>query len=206
MKVKRIVNSFYTSNTFIISDVDSDYVWLVDCGDYWQVREILNGRSVRGVLLTHTHVDHIYGLNELLSDFSDAIIYTNEFGVMALSNPKLNVSKYHTEVLDFVIDPSARTCTLAEGNEVELFPSVMVQVLSTPGHDKSCLSYIIEENLFTGDSYIPGEKLIALFPNSNKADATESYVRLQWFENKFIICPGHGLRKRKQYLNGNTKI
>ena len=32
MQVKRLVNSFYTSNTYLIPDAEG--VWLVDCGDY----------------------------------------------------------------------------------------------------------------------------------------------------------------------------
>ena len=71
MQVNRLVNSFYTSNTYIISDAVGDGVWLVDCGDYVsQVKPLLEGRKVIGVLLTHTHSDHIYGLVDLLEDLS----------------------------------------------------------------------------------------------------------------------------------------
>lgn len=195
MQVKRFVNTFYTSNTYVLSEEGSVDVWLIDCGDYAnQVRPMLNGRTVKGVLLTHTHSDHIYGLNELASDFPDAVVYTNEFGKMALSDTKLNVSKYHVEVPDFIINPEVRIEVLHDGDEVELFPDLKVQVLSTPGHDKSCLSYIIDDCLFTGDSYIPGERLLAIFPNSNKEDAKESCNRLIELSKNFIVCPGHGVK------------
>ena len=195
MQVTRLVNTFYTSNTYVLSCEGSPYVWLVDCGDYaLQVRSILQSRYVRGVLLTHTHSDHIYGIKELLADFPEARIYTNDFGKVALGDPKLNVSKYHTEVPDLAIECQENTVVIGEGTEIELFEGVSAQALFTPGHDKSCLSYIIDGNLFTGDSYIPGERLLALFPNSNKQDAKESYERLVELGKDFTICPGHGNR------------
>lgn len=199
MQLQRITNTFYTSNTFILSDEYSMDVWLVDCGDYvTQVRPILNGRKVMGVLLTHTHSDHIYGLNDLVADFPDVVIYTNDFGKIALGDAKLNLSKYHSEEPDFIIYPEARIIVLYEGNNVELFHDLKAQVLSTPGHDKSCLSYIIEDYLFSGDSYIPGNKLLALFPNSNKTDARASYDRLVELSKHYKVCPGHSAIVRKR--------
>lgn len=193
MSIERIINTFYTSNTFVLSIEGSIDVWLVDCGDYAsQVRPMLNGRKVKGVLLTHTHSDHIYGLEELLADFPDVKIYTNDFGKEAIGDPKLNVSKYHSEVPDLAIECSDNKIVVGEGDSVELWDGISAKVLFTPGHDKSCLSYIIGENLFTGDSYIPGERLLALFPNSNKKDAKESYARLVELSKGYIVCPGHG--------------
>ena len=51
---------------------------------------------------------------------------------------------------------------------------------------------IVDDFLFSGDSYIPGERLIAIFPNSNKKDAQSSYKRLLDLSKEYIICPGHG--------------
>ena len=96
MQVIRLVNTFYTSNTYVLSCEDCPYVWLVDCGDYVsQVRPLLQSRCVRGVLLTHTHSDHIYGIKDVLADFPDASIYTNEFGSMALGDSKLKIGRAH---------------------------------------------------------------------------------------------------------------
>ena len=64
MQIIQIVNSLFQSNTYILSIGESIGVWLVDMGD---IRPILkwmsdNGKKdVIGVLLTHTHFDHIYG-------------------------------------------------------------------------------------------------------------------------------------------------
>lgn len=193
MQVKRIVNSFYNSNTFVLSKEGSTNVWLVDCGDYIShIRPFLKDKKIKGVLLTHTHSDHIYGLVDVLVDFPDVKIYTNDFGKEALSNPKLNVSKYHTEIPDLVIVCNYNTIIVKEGNKIELFDGIYANVLLTPGHDKSSISYVIADYLFTGDSYIPGERLLAIFPNSNKIDAIKSYNRLIDLSKNYTVCPGHG--------------
>lgn len=193
MQVTRLVNTFYTSNTYVLSCEGSPYVWLVDCGDYAsKVRPILQSRYVRGVLLTHTHSDHIYGIKELLADFPEARIYTNEFGSMALGDSKLNLSRYHTEVPRLEIEDRGNVIMVNEGDVIELFEGFSGTVLSTPGHDKSCLSYIIGKYVFTGDSYIPGIKVKASFPNSNRADAEASYERLEIISKDYNVCPGHG--------------
>ena len=189
--IKRIENTFFNSNTYIISGINNS-VWLVDCGDYYKIKEYIGIKSISGILLTHSHADHIYGINELLCDFPSAKIYTNNFGRMALSEPRFNLTKYHEEVRDFVIDSVANINVIDEESEFELFPNINVKVLETPGHDASCLSYIVGEYLFTGDSYIPSVKLTAKFPFSNKIKAKEQYNRLKLLESDYIICPGHG--------------
>lgn len=64
LQVKQIVNSIFTSNTYVLFDDDYDYCWLVDIGDFNKVADVLPpGVEIRGVFLTHSHFDHIYGLN-----------------------------------------------------------------------------------------------------------------------------------------------
>lgn len=191
MQVKRLVNSFYTSNTYLI--LSAEGVWLVDCGDYAsQVKPLLDGRKVLGVLLTHTHSDHIYGLVDLLEDFPDTRIFTNDFGILALGDSRLNLSHYHSEVPDLSIKSGRNFVSVDEGAEIQLSEDLSASVLATSGHDKSCLSYVIGDHLFTGDSYIPGERLVAIFPNSDRTKAKTSYNRLLELSKKFVVCPGHG--------------
>ncbi|MCE5174409.1 MAG: MBL fold metallo-hydrolase [Bacteroidales bacterium] len=49
---------------------------------------------IKGVLLTHAHLDHIYGLPELFERFPDCLLYTNDFGMKTLADDKLNMSRY----------------------------------------------------------------------------------------------------------------
>lgn len=81
---------------------------------------------------------------------------------------------------------------LRNGDRVKLFQDTMIEIFETPGHDKSCLTYKIGNNLFTGDSYIPGVKVITSFPNSNKEDAELSKQKILSISQSLNLFPGHG--------------
>lgn len=169
--VDYITNSIFNSRTYILSEDGSNKVWLVDCGDaFWNdgsLRQALDklssptnededenrlpGSRVEGVLLTHAHFDHIYGLPSLLERFPDVAIYTNEWGKRALADARLNMSLYHDSPMR--VDCS-NVRVVKEGDKVFGF-----DVYETPGHNPSCLCYANDEVIFTGDAYIPGCKV-----------------------------------------------
>ena len=65
LKVDYIVNSIFDSITWLLSVMESNQVWLVDCGDIAPVLEKIKGKTVAGVLLTHAHFDHIGAVMDL---------------------------------------------------------------------------------------------------------------------------------------------
>lgn len=188
--IECIVNSIFNSITYIIPVGSQKDCYLVDCGDVEKV--IKQGWLVRGVLLTHAHFDHIYGLNKLMEKFPDALVYTNADGQKGLQNPKWNFSRYHEEVENFVFCKSENVRIFESCGVYEFDKDIKVEVLFTPGHDLSCITYKISNCLYTGDAYIPGIKVVTTFPRSNKQVAKESLERLQKLECLGLkIMPGH---------------
>lgn len=190
LMVDYITNRVFNSRTYILSKEESDEVWLVDCGDLDRIQEKIGKKNIKGVLLTHAHSDHIYGLEELLGKFPNVLIYTNLAGVEALKSPKLNISRYHSEYPDISIDAPRNICVVKEGDSIELL-GANVHVYETPGHALSCLTYIIEDKAFTGDAYIPGVKVFTGFPHANKKQAADSVERILQLANNCHIMPGH---------------
>ena len=188
-----IINKFFNSITYIIPINDSKECYLVDCGDIENVVE--QGWRVKGVFLTHCHFDHIYGINKLVEYYPEVKIYTNESGMMGLINPRLNFSKYYEEIEDFSFLYLKNIILIEKEEILILYDNLNVKPLFTPGHDVSCISYIIGNNLYTGDAYIPDIKTVTTFPGSNKEQAVQSLLRLQNMEQQgFNIYPGHILR------------
>ena len=197
LTVDYITNRVFNSRTYILSDEKYDRVWLVDCGDTDRVLEMIGKKSVEGVLRTHAHSDHIYGLEELIKKFPAVKIFTNAAGVVALKSPQLNLSHYHSEYPDISIDAPKNVCLLKEGDFLEVL-GMSIQVYETPGHAPSCLTYIIGKMTFTGDSYIPGVKVFTGFPHANKKQAEISEERILQFAANCQVMPGHTIIEDKK--------
>lgn len=190
LQVKRIVNDIFTSNTYIVMDEEYDYCWLVDIGDFQKVTDALQpNKEIRGVFLTHGHFDHIYGANALHRAYQNCMVYTSAYGQEELYNDKKNFSLYHET--SFMYE-GKDVSIIGEGDIVELYPNVAINVFATPGHCPSCLTYCVGDWLFTGDSYIPEVKVVTKLRNGNRELAKQSEKRILTLAKDKIICPGHG--------------
>jgi glyoxylase-like metal-dependent hydrolase (beta-lactamase superfamily II) len=196
LQVDKIVNSIFDSITWLLSDTASSRVWLVDCGDVEPIFEKIGGREIAGVLLTHAHFDHIYGLPELLKRYPNCKINTNAIGRDTLADERLNMSLYHETPLA-VKGPQMQICE--EGDELPLFQKMSAKVLETPGHHPSCETFSVENYLFTGDAYIPGIKIVTNLPKGNKIMAEQSKERIIIMAQDKNICPGHDVNNNNKH-------
>ena len=172
--IHNTVNTYFCSCTYVLT-VD-DFSWLVDCGDVEPILSLIKGKNLIGVLLTHAHFDHIYGLNELLKLFPNTLVYTNECGTETLLDARKNMSLYHET--PFVLERPDNIRIVNDGDEIELDKGITAKVVATSGHHPSCLTYIISDAIFTGDSYIPGIKVVANLPKGNKKLALKTSSEL----------------------------
>lgn len=180
-----------SSVTYILYSENVDYCILVDCGEWEPLKQALEsiGKIVHAVLLTHGHIDHIYGLNRLLNSYSSVTIATNDFGHKELRDSKKNLSYY--QGIPVTLD-GYHPLVLNDGMILHFQGLIDVEVIATPGHSSSCLSYKMGRNLFTGDAYIPGIKTYTKFPGGNKELALRSIALLSDMEHSgYKIYCGH---------------
>lgn len=152
------VNSLYDSLCYRISDL------IIDPGDYWSAFN-----QVSYVLLTHAHLDHIYGLNDLFKYSPSAKVITNITGKQMLLDAKKNLSFYHEVPFEF--NHADNIIVINDREEIEVAPGILAKAIYTPGHNPSCISWIIGDAIFTGDSYIPGLKTVTNLPGGNREEA-----------------------------------
>lgn len=192
MTIHRFENSVFNSNSYIIND--GPQAVIVDIGDFNPLVNFINEHNLDLVALfiTHTHYDHIYGIKEFMHQFPDIPIYTSEFGKIAFSKPNWNFSRYHDDNICIISD---KIVPLQNKEVISISEALRVTAIATPGHDLSCISFRIDDALFTGDSFIPGIKVVDTFPKSDKLLAAHWYSILQGMAETYNIYPGHGPEK-----------
>lgn len=176
--VRHVVNSLFTSKTYRFGRT------IVDPGDVWDGFD-----GVSSVLLTHAHFDHIYGLNKLLTSSPEAKVYTNEFGKAMLLDARKNMSFYNDTPL--VFNHPGNIVTVEDRQEIEIDAGVVATAVFTPGHNPSCITWIIDDMVFSGDSLIPGVKTVTNLPGGNRMQAAESEELIKRLANGRTIFPGH---------------
>ena len=186
MVIRQVVNRIFNSCSYVISHDGAS--WLVDCGDVNQLLPLIDGQLL-GVMLTHAHFDHIYGLNHLEALFPGVAVLTNEAGRESLLSDKLNFSRYHEE--PFVLDRPEDIKIVADGQDINLFDGISVKAIYTPGHSPDCVTWRVGDALFTGDSYIPGVKTVTNFPHSDRELARHSRERIMSMAEHCQVYPGH---------------
>lgn len=191
IRVKQIVNSIFTSKTYILFCEGEDKAWIVDIGDIEPVVEFLQVKKliVEGMFLTHGHFDHIYGLPSLLEHYPNCEVYTTEFGKKSLASDKLNMSRYHDTPIIYEGD---NVTVVHEGDSMRLFDGEpLMEFFETPGHNPGCLTMVLGDMIFTGDAYIPGVGANTQLPHANKEQAQHSLERILKLAKGKRILSGH---------------
>lgn len=188
LQVESTVGKVMGSIVYILSDgINHDY-FLVDIGDFEVVQSILpNDANVLGVFITHGHHDHIYSINKLKEAFPECKVFASKDGCKMLASAKANLSFY----VEMPVAYDGDVSILNDGDSIELFDGIYLTAIATPGHNPSCLTFQIEDYLFTGDSYIPGVKVVTNLPGGNKDQAQESVKKILEMASGKTICPGH---------------
>ena len=148
LQIKEIVNSIFTSKTYILHKNGEGKAWLVDFGDVEPVVAFLEKKALTivGVFLTHAHFDHIYGLPELMKHYPQCKVYVTEYAKKALASDKLNMSRYHEMPITYEGD---NVVVVHEGESIRLFDDEpMIQFYETPGHNPGCLTMVLGDKIF----------------------------------------------------------
>ena len=168
MQVNQFTNSILSSNSYVIFKEEEKGVWVVDPGDSLQISNWLKDydKTIKGILVTHYHIDHIYGVNDLCEEYRELKIYASKQSLIGLYSIKLNGSDY----MEMPYKVLSKDIQIVDSNsEIELFDiGQKARVLLTPGHNNDCISFEIGRYLFTGDALIPGVKMHTKSKQGNK--------------------------------------
>jgi len=182
IKIIKIEPQGFASNSYLVTENQKDAI-LIDAALPSAIeRAKRENLSVRYVLLTHGHFDHIGGCNAAQS--VGAKIYCSE-------KEKEVIKKYNLaeEFSSFI--PPFDVDGVLEEKQYD-FCGVKVDVIFTPGHTSGGVSFKIGNNLFTGDALFFCGMGRTDFPTGNAQELKDSLKKLFALRGDYNVFPGHG--------------
>lgn len=190
LEIKSVAVGALQVNCYIIKDYQSGDIAVIDPGDsVTLLKELIfsNADKIKYILLTHGHFDHI-GFARELKDKTSAKVVIGKDDKSLLSDNQLNLS---IPFLGVTIPQVNADLTLNDGDKLKL-GNTDITFISTPGHTKGSGCYIIDNNIFTGDTLMKLSMGRTDFPTGSDKEMMNSLKRLSQFEGEYNIYPGHG--------------
>ena len=190
MIIKTFVEPPIDNNNYLIVDEKTKEAALIDCSsidDRIDEEIEKQGANLKYILLTHGHFDHIAGIRPNrfknnpqivmhkadLDWLNNANQYLPMFGMPEITIPKVDV---------FVDD----------GDTIQL-GSLEIKVLHTPGHTQGGVCYLVDGNLFSGDTIFREAVGRCDLEGGNFNQIVESIEnKIFTLPPKTVIYPGHG--------------
>lgn len=192
VKMRRFILGELESNAYVFP-VNKKEAILFDCGgkNLEAVFNFLNENklTLRAVILSHGHIDHIAGLNILKDKFPEIQIYIGKEEEEFLKKGAYNLSNY-IYGSEFNIGEFNNINLVSEGDEIFSF-----KVLDTPGHTIGGKSYYNskEKLVITGDTMFKNGGIgRSDFPTGNLQELEKSIKKLCKLPEDTVVFPGHG--------------
>ncbi len=176
----------FEENTYVAGDAGTCVV--IDPGAPWSViAPLVAGRRVAAILLTHTHLDHIFGADEA-RDATGAPLYAPEGEKDGLENPAVNLSAAFGAVM------KRRPAELvARGGTVVEAGTLRLVARDVPGHSPGGLAWVAPGFVVTGDALFAGSIGRTDLPGSCYDTLISSLRReLLTLPDETVAYPGHG--------------
>ena len=174
-------------NSYILEDNGECYI--IDPG-YEKERVIDyikdSGLSVKGILLTHAHIDHVGAI-----DAFDVPVYLHEEEHNILLNDELNGFEFYHRSKPYDIK-NIKIVTLKDGDKLPLGDKY-IEVIHTPGHTVGGVCYRYNNDLYTGDTLFEGTVGKWTFPTGDLDTLKKSVIKIIETEpEEMKIHPAHG--------------
>lgn len=191
MEIKTFVEGPIDANNYLVIDEKTKEAVLIDCSS--ARLEFINavkdsGVNLKYILLTHGHFDHLLGIDAFKEAFGvntyvaeddlTQVRLVPDMMQMFLGMPPAPVP----QIVNFVND----------GDEFKIGDTV-IKAISTPGHTKGGMCYVIENNLFSGDTLFQGSVgRCDLLEGDLKAIVRSIKDKLFALPEDTKVYPGHG--------------
>lgn len=202
--IKQYKNGLFEANSWVYTNPTTTDTIVVDPGDELEgLLELIGSNNVTHIFITHGHIDHILGLEELKERYPKAIIVAHELTNNLFKDPTLNLSKMTGVELflpepDWTYNDESATITAA-GQEWTL--------IHTPGHTPDhTIFFGQDQTIFGGDLIFEGGQFGRLdLPGAEPHKMKVSIAKILSAPEDSIVYPGHGnsftIKDAKSHFN-----
>ena len=176
MNLQKLTLGLYQTNTYILSNGTEAAV--IDPGyEPDTILDALEGLTLKAILLTHGHFDHVGAVRELVAETGCEVWIHAAEGTMP---PMVTAGPlYYTHTYD-------------EGDTICPISGVEITVLHTPGHTPGSVCLLCGRDLFSGDTLFEGSCGRVDLPGGNGHQMVASLRRLAALQADYQVHPGHG--------------
>ena len=194
MNIKTLEMGYIGTNCYVVSD-DNGICAIIDCdGNPQPLYNYIAQNQLKPthILLTHGHFDHI-GAVEAVKEKYGCKVYAAEKEAALLADPALNASDMASVPLRIYADVSVKNAdTISVGD-------LQFSVLETPGHTQGSVCFLIEKNIFSGDTLFLGSCGRTDFPTGDYQTILSALQKLKNLEGDYVVYPGHGPATTLEY-------
>lgn len=198
MKIKQFEFNLFGENTYIIWDEATRDAAIVDPGmseqsEYITLKTFLttNRLTLKAILLTHQHVDHISGVDIFRKEFPNVPVISHSADNILGERSAEQARMFHLPV---DVSPLIPDRLLNDGDCLNLGEE-KIYALHAPGHSPGSLLYYIPsaKMLITGDVLFRGSIGRTDLPGGNYNQLlTSIHNKILTLPPSTIVYPGHG--------------
>lgn len=194
MEIFSIYTPEYKSNTYIVTEEDSNRAIIID-PTLFSLTDInnyifRNELTIDYVIPTHGHFDHIEGIDRLKDSHQFDVIANSECSI-AFQNPKKNYSAYFQNKN---IRLSSPNIIIEENIYSFRWYCTQVQIIKTAGHSPCSVCITFNESaLFSGDTILQEYSPFSKFPDGDSEQLMISIRNIySMLSHEILVYPGHG--------------
>ncbi len=145
-----------------------------------------NENKERLILITHGHFDHIGGAEYLRNETGVKI------GIGALDEPALRDNELNCAInFKRTLNPFSADYKYNDGDEITV-GDITLKVIASAGHTVGGVSYLCENNIFTGDTLFNSSVGRTDFIGGSFKELEGSIKKLYTLPDETVVLAGHG--------------